>query len=60
MFTMRVDLNPKLEEGLESAFQQTNHMFDADADLEEIRRGVSKSRREVVMDRMVLPSTSSN
>jgi hypothetical protein len=53
-------LNPKLEEGLESAFQQTDHMFDADADLEEIRRGVSKSRREVVMDRMVLPSTSSN
>jgi len=36
MFVMRVDLNLELEEGLESAFQQTNRMFDSDADLEEI------------------------
>jgi hypothetical protein len=48
---MGVDLNTEFKERLEPAFQQTDGMFDADADLEEIR-----SDRSLVMS--ILPLTS--
>ena len=45
MFFVCVELNLELEEGLESAFKQTNCMFNAYADLEEI--SISRRLQEI-------------